>query len=49
MYTGYKRYKKYKITYNSEEVVLMVVNYTWKPDHLSQVIYYFIGEKKLQI
>ena len=32
--------------YNSKKVVLVVVNYMWKFDHLSLVIQYFVCEKK---
>ena len=31
-----------KMRYNSEKIIHMIVNYSWKPNHHSQVIEYFV-------
>ena len=37
------------MSYGSEKVVLMVVNYKWKPDPLSYISYYFVERKNFII
>ena len=39
---------KRRMGYNSEKVKLIILNYTWKVDCLSQVIQYFVYQKGFQ-
>ena len=36
---------KCRMRYDSHKVILMVVNYMWKPDYFSQMIHYLVCKK----